>query len=87
MYIYIIKENKMKRTQIYLDEEIFQFLEKESRIKHKSMSEIIRESIKNKMKSKKDEIVIKMLAVAGLRKKDKSDPDRYIRNLRRDRKI
>jgi len=33
----------MKRTQIYIDDEMFSFLEKESKLKNKSISELIRE--------------------------------------------
>jgi hypothetical protein len=31
----------MKRTQIYIDEDTFERLEKESKIKHKTISELI----------------------------------------------
>ena len=46
MYIYIIRGYIMKRTQIYIDDEMFSFLEKESKLKNKSISELIRESIR-----------------------------------------
>ena len=38
MYIYIIRGYIMKRTQIYIDDEMFSFLEKESKLKNKSIN-------------------------------------------------
>ncbi len=56
----------MKRTQIYIDEDTFGFLEKESKIEKKSISEIIRENIKVKMKNRNNEIIKKMKSVYGV---------------------
>ena len=75
----------MKRTQIYIDEDTFGFLEKESKIEKKSISEIIRESIKVKMKKRSNEIIKKMKSVYGVWQDKKVNGDEYVREMRKDR--
>jgi predicted CopG family antitoxin len=88
MYTYIISEVKtMKRTQIYLDDDIFEYLENESKIEHKSISEIIRESIRAKINFHVKDLVGKMNKIYGLWKDRDIEPDQYIRELRKDRKL
>jgi predicted nucleic acid-binding protein len=77
----------MKRTQIYIDETTFDFLEKESRIGHKTISEIIRESIRIRMVNKQNEIIKKMEAIFGRWGDKEIDVNSYIRKLRKDRKL
>ncbi|MFH0925391.1 MAG: ribbon-helix-helix protein, CopG family [bacterium] len=77
----------MKRTQIYLDETIFDFLKKESKVEHKSISEIIRESIKKRMDNRRDDIIRRMESVFGIWKNRELDVNEYITNLRKDRKL
>jgi len=80
-----LKENPMKRTQIYIDDEIFSFLEKESKTSHRSISEIIRESIKDKYQYKSSVLLKRLNNVFGISKDRKIDVDTYIRNIRKDR--
>ena len=87
MYIYILWRNIMKRTQIYIEENIFKILEKESKIKHKTISELIRESIKGKISLRSNEIIDKMQAVFGLWINKNMNAEKFIRVLRKDRKI
>lgn len=75
----------MKRTQIYIDEDTFGFLEKESKIEKKSISEIIRESIKVKMKNRNNEIIKKMKSVYGVQQDKKVNGDECVRKMRKDR--
>ncbi len=77
----------MKRTQIYIDEDTFRFLEYEHKIKKKTISEIIRENIKKEILSKSNKIIKKMNMVYGIWKNRKIDVDEYIKNLRKDRKL
>ena len=42
----------MKRTQIYFDEHTYEYLKKESEAKHITMSEVIRQSLREKMNRK-----------------------------------
>lgn len=77
----------MKRTQIYLDETTFEFLKKESQVENKSISEIIRESVRERMKHSKSGIKRGINSAFGIWKNRKFDTDEYIRNLRRDREI
>ena len=86
MYIYIMHK-KMKRTQIYIDEDTYKILEKESRITGKSISELIRESIRGKAHRKVDEILRRTEDVYGIWKDREFDVDEYIRDLRKDRTL
>ncbi len=77
----------MKRTQIYIDENTYGYLEKESRAKGASISEVIRESIKEKMNRKVQRIIKTLEDVSGVWKDRDFDVDGYIRVLRKDRKL
>jgi predicted CopG family antitoxin len=77
----------MKRTQIYLDEEIFSILERESKMKKKSISELIRESIHEKYSYNSGKIIKHLNMVFGIWSDKDDDVDTYIRNIRKDRKL
>ena len=77
----------MKRTQIYFDDQIYGYLKKESKLIKKTMSEIIRDSIKNKIRSQNYNILTKMESVFGIWKNKDIDVDKYIRNIRKNRKL
>jgi negative regulator of replication initiation len=77
----------MKRTQIYIDEGTYKYLREESKITGKTMSEIIRESIKSRISAKADEILKRTDDVYGIWKNRKIEVQKHIRELRRDRKI
>ncbi len=47
----------MRRTQIYLDEEIYAYLKRESKLRKKTISELIREAIKEKIQNSKDKML------------------------------
>lgn len=77
----------MKRTQIYIDENTYKLLKKESKITGKTISELIRESIKGKMNQRVNEILKRTEDVYGIWKDRKFDTQEYIRDLRRDRNL
>lgn len=77
----------MKRTQIYIDENTYKLLKKESKITGKTISELIRESIKGKMNRRVDEILRRTEDVYGIWKDREFDTQEYIRDLRRDRNL
>lgn len=77
----------MKRTQIYIDENTYKLLKKESKITGKTISELIRESIKGKMNRRVDEILRRTEEVYGIWKDREFDTQEYIRDLRRDRNL
>ncbi len=74
----------MKRTQIYIDDTTFDFLQQESKIQKKTISQIIRESIRRRMSDRREEMIRKMEAVYGIWKDRNIDVDTYIRDLRQD---
>lgn len=75
----------MKRTQIYLEEDIFQVLKKESEIKKKNISSIIRDTLREKFLSKKHSNAVK--ETAGLWKDRDFDVEKHIRNLRKSNRL
>jgi len=77
----------MRRMQIYIDEKFYRLLKKESKTSGKTMSELIRESIKNRMNRRVEEILRRTEAVYGIWKDRKFDVEEYIRELRRDRNL
>ena len=77
----------MRRTQIYIDEKFYRLLKKESKTTGKTMSELIRESIKNRMNRRVEEILRRTEGVYGIWKDRKFDVEEYIRELRRDRNL
>jgi len=77
----------VKRTQIYLDEETFEYLKAESSLRGVTISEIIRESIRGKRHQSTEKILSALDDVAGVWKNRKFDIEKYVRGLRRDRTI
>ena len=77
----------MKRTQIYIDEEILDYLKMESKIKGVTISEIIRESIKDRKTQNTEKLLNALDAVAGIWKRRRFDTEKYIRRLRKDRTL
>lgn len=75
----------MKRTQIYLEEDIFQVLKKESIIKKKNISSIIRDTLRDKFLNKKHTNAVEQ--AAGIWKDRDFDVEEYIRNLRNDNRL
>jgi len=56
----------MRRTQIYLDEEIYAYLKRESILRKKTVSELIREALKEKMTNRQKRILKALNEVKGL---------------------
>jgi len=75
----------MKRTQIYLDKDIYQILKIESSLKNKNISSIIRDTLREKFISKKHSTAIE--ETAGLWKDRDFDVDEYVRKLRKSKRL
>ncbi len=79
----------MRRTQIYLDEKLYYFLKEESKKTGKTISEIIRNRLRNSFKeNNRKEMLIRALneAFGAWREKD-IDPESFVRELRRGKRI
>ena len=76
----------MKRTQIYFDEDTYTYLRKESEAKHITISEVIRQSLREKMNRKVQKTLKAADKVFGIWKDRDFDVDKSIRDLRKDRK-
>ena len=76
----------MKRTQIYLDDETYVYLKKESELKHLSISEVIRAGIREKMNRRVQKILKATNKVSGILEGRPLDVESHIRSLRKDRK-
>ncbi len=77
----------MVRKQIYLDEEIVSYLDNESILEHKSVSELIRNNIRKNISHNIEDLIQTMKKSAGIRKNESGDVEDYIRRLRRDRDV
>jgi len=75
----------MKRTQLYLQEDIWNALHVRSRLQGTSISELVRQAILEKYGDPPASRKEAMRAIVGLRKDRRDLPDtaRYVRNLRK----
>jgi len=74
----------MKRTQLYLDDDLWEALHTQARNQKTSISHLVREAARDRYLGKLDERRKAMQALIGIRK-DRSLPDteEYVRSLRR----
>lgn len=77
----------MKRTQIYFDEQTYDYLKKESKRSHLTISGLIRESVREQMDKKIGKILKSTDNICGLWKDRVSDVEAQIRELRKDRRL
>lgn len=75
----------MRRTQIYLDDETYGYLKKESLRSKKTVSDLIRIEVKEKMRGHADALLRSIDEIFGIWKDRKIEVDGYIRNMRKDR--
>lgn len=87
MYIYIIKVADMHRTQIYLEDEVFQYLENESKIQNLTISELIRRNLRTEISQKQERMQSASEKVFGIWSDRNIDPEEFIRDLRKDRTL
>ena len=76
----------MRRTQLYLDEELWQALHKRAKHEKTTVSELVRKTMRHQFLSRDDEREAAMLGIIGLWKDrtDLPDTETYVRNLRKD---
>lgn len=77
----------MRRTQIYLDEETYRYLRKESDQSGKTMSEIIRMKVKNTKNLDVQRILRSTDDVFGIWRDRELSVDQYIEEMRKDRPL
>ncbi len=77
----------MKRTQIYLDEEIYKYLKEESKKTGKSISELIREKLKKELNQNKENLLKAIKEVAGIWSYQTEDVEEFVRSIRRGKRI
>jgi hypothetical protein len=75
----------MRRTQLYLDDDLWQALHARARGEGTTISELVRQAARERYLGKIQERDAAMEALVGLRKArpEFSNPTKYIRNLRR----
>lgn len=79
----------MKRTQLYLNEDIWQALTIRSRQRKTSISELVRQAIREKYGNSSADRRQAMQAIVGLWKdrKDLQDSEQYVRRLRKGKRL
>jgi hypothetical protein len=75
----------MRRTQLYLDEHLWNALHTQAKSRKTSISELVREAMRDRYLSKRDEQAKAMQEFVGIRKNRLKSVDavKYIRSLRR----
>jgi hypothetical protein len=84
MYTYTTG-GEMRRTQIYLDDETYGYLKKESLRSKKTVSDLIRTEIKERMRGHADALLRNIDEIFGIWKDRKIEVDGHIRDMRKDR--
>jgi Ribbon-helix-helix protein, copG family len=79
----------MRRTQLYLDDDLWDMLHIRARNEGSSVSELVRKAVRERYLGNLDERAKAMQAFIGIRKDrtDIGDSTEYIRNLRRDNRL
>ena len=75
----------MRRTQLYLDEDLWNALHSSARSQKTTVSELVREVVRERYLGKQDERMKAMQAFVGIRRgrSEPADSVEYVRNLRR----
>ncbi|MEW6701153.1 MAG: CopG family transcriptional regulator [Bacteroidota bacterium] len=73
----------MKRTQIYIDDELHRILIMESKHKRKRMSNLIREALREKYMNQEKRLH-RLDSIVGIWKDRSFNVDKFIRDLRKD---
>ena len=76
----------MKRTQIYIDDNTYKYLRKESETRHVTVSEVIRQSIRERMNKKTQKALKAADRAFGLWRNRDFDVEKHIRDIRKDRR-
>lgn len=79
----------MRRTQLYLNEDLWKSLHIHSRQRRKSISELVREAIREKYGIPSANRRQAMMAIVGMWKgrKDLPDTEEYVRQLRKGKRL
>jgi hypothetical protein len=79
----------MKRTQLYLHEDIWKALHIRSRQQHTTISELVRQAVREKYGSSPASRRQAMQAIVGLwrNRKDLPDSEAYVRRLRKGKRL
>ena len=75
----------MIRTSVYLDQQSYQYVQGQSEQSGKTLSDVIRDLIRQTMRQDAQKILDAVNGVYGLWEDREMDVDEYIRNMRRDR--
>lgn len=84
--LYIVEQTPMKRTQLYLDEEMARKLDSLSRQKGTTISELVRTSLRERYMAGRDldkVSIARELSGIWRKSKDLKEIDKAVRNLRR----
>jgi hypothetical protein len=79
----------MRRTQLYLDDDLWSALHTQARKQGTSISELVREAARERYLGNLEKRREAMLAIVGIRKDvpESVDSTEYVRGLRRDKRL
>jgi hypothetical protein len=75
----------MRRTQLYLDDDLWNALHARARSRKTTISDLVREAVRGQYLGKRDERAKAMQEFVGIRRdrSDAKDSSKYVRDLRR----
>ena len=77
----------MRRTQLYLDDHMWDALHTRARIRKTTVSELVREAVRERYLGGQEERMKAMQEFVGIRKESSGDSAEYVRSLRRSARI
>lgn len=79
----------MRRTQLYLDDHLWNALRTRARSRKTTVSALVREAVRERYLGKRDERIKAMREFVGIRKDDPDTVDAvdYVQELRRDNRL
>jgi hypothetical protein len=76
----------MKRTQLYLDEQLWEVMKVHARISRSTVSDLVRRALRDKYLSPRRAERLKSMIGLWKDRTDIGDPTEYVRKLRKDRR-
>jgi hypothetical protein len=77
----------MRRTQLYLDDQMWDALHARARSRKTTISELVREAVRERYLGGREERMKAMQEFVGIRKESSGDSAEYVRSLRRSARI
>jgi hypothetical protein len=77
----------MRRTQLYMDDELWKALHLEARMEKTTSSDLVRRAVRDRYSREKRRVAMTAFAGIWKNRSDLGDTEEYVRNLRNDDRL